>query len=88
MTITASLGAQVYVCEAHSPWQWGSDENANGLLRQYPPEGTDLTIWSAEHLRAVEAEVNARPRVVLDDQTPAELFGSMPASSNRSVLQR
>ena len=88
LTITASLGAQVYFCDAHSPWQRGSNENANGLLRQYFPKGTDLTIWSAEHLRAVEEEINARPRIVLDDRTPAELFASLLASSDRPVLRR
>ena len=87
-TITADLGAPVYFCDAHSPWQRGSNENSNGLLRQYFPKGTDLSGYSAEHLRAVEDELNDRPRVVLNDQTPAELFAILLASPNHSPLRR
>ena len=87
-TITADLGAPVYFCDAHSPWQRGSNENTNGLLRQYFPKGTDLSVYSAEHLRTVENELNDRPRVVLNDQTPAELFATLLASSDHSPLRR
>ena len=87
-TITADLGAPVYFCDAHAPWQRGSNENSNGLLRQYFPKGTDLSIYSAEHLRAVETEINHRPRAVLDDHTPAELFTALLASPDHSPLRR
>ena len=81
-TITADLGAPVYFCDSHSPWQRGSNENANGLLRQYFPKATDLGMHSSGHLRAVEEEVNNRPRLILDDQVPAELFAKLLTSTN------
>jgi len=88
LTIARSLGAPVYLCDSHSPWQRGSNENANGLLRDYFPKGTDLSTHSAEHLLAVENERNSRPRQVLNDRTPAQLFGALLASTSPSVLQR
>jgi len=87
-TITRSLGAPVYFCDSHSPWQRGSNENTNGLLRDYFPKGTDLSIHSPEYLLAVENELNNRPRHVLNDQAPAELFAALLASENPSVLRR
>jgi IS30 family transposase len=60
-TIAATLGAPIYFCDSRSPWQRGSNENANGLLRQYFPKGTDLSIHTPQHLRAVENEINNRP---------------------------
>lgn len=80
VTISRSLGAQVYFCDPRSPWQRGSNENTNGLLRDYFPKGTDLSVHSPEHLLAVENELNRRPRRVLDDCTPAELFAALVAS--------
>jgi hypothetical protein len=59
--ITAELGIPIYFCDAHAPWQRGSNENANGLLRQYFPKRTDLSVHGPDHLRAVEDEINARP---------------------------
>jgi len=76
-TITRSLGAPVYFCDSHSPWQRGSHENTNGLLRDYFPKGTDLSAHSPQHLLAVENELNNRPRRVLKDQAPAELFTAL-----------
>ena len=87
-TITRSLGAPVYFCDSHSPWQRGSNENTNGLLRDYFPKGTDLSAHSAEHLLAVENELNNRPRHVLGHRAPAELFAALLASEDPSVLRR
>jgi transposase, IS30 family len=83
LTIALSLGAPVYFCDSRSPWQRGSNENANGLLRDYFPKGTDLSIHSTQHLLAVENELNNRPRLILNNRAPAELFGALLASENR-----
>ena len=88
LTITRSLGAPVYFCDSHSPWQRGSNENMNGLLRDYFPKGTDLSAHSPQHLLAVENELNNRPRRILGDRAPAELFAVLLASESPSVLRR
>ena len=87
-TFTIVTGVPVYFCDPHSPWQRGSNENTNGLLRDYFPKGTDLSIHSPEHLLAVENELNQRPRKVLSDLTPAALFEALLASPDQSVLRR
>jgi IS30 family transposase len=70
--LTIESGIAVYFADPHSPWQRASNENTNGLLRQYFPRGTDLSRWSAEEIQAVAAALNGRPRKTLGYKTPAE----------------
>jgi len=70
--ISVSTGLDIYFCDPGSPWQRGSNENTNGLLRQYFPKGTDLKVHQPEYLEFVSAEMNTRPRKTLDWLNPAE----------------
>jgi IS30 family transposase len=87
LDITAATGVKVYFCDAGSPWQRGTNENTNGLLRQYFPKGTDLSRHSRTELALVERELNNRPRAVLHDRTPADVFTQLLTSATVLMLQ-
>jgi IS30 family transposase len=81
-SLKLDAGIQVYFCDPHSPWQRGTNENTNGLLRQYFSKGTDLSVHSAEAITAVAATLNARPRKTLAWKTPAEALDQLLRSAN------
>ena len=83
--ITEATGLPIYFCDPHSPWQRGSNENTNGLLRQYFPKGTDLSFHGPGILDNVAAELNGRPRERFGWKTPAEMLDKLLSDPNQSV---
>jgi len=84
-TLAKRLNLQIFFCDPHSPWQRASNENANGLIRQYLPKGTDLSLVTQAQLKAIEIALNTRPRKILDFQTPDEVFSDLKLNEFLSV---
>lgn len=84
--LTDEIGLPVYFADAKSPWQRGSNEHLNGLLRQYFPKGTDISRWSASDIHAIADTLNNRPRGILGWRTPAEAFADQLRSTQQPTV--
>ena len=84
-TLAKRLRMDIFFCDAHSPWQRGSNENANGLLREYLPKGSDLSLLSEHDLHRVEYALNHRPRKILGFHTPHEVFSQLKLNNIAGV---
>jgi len=84
-TLSAELKMDIFFCDPHSPWQRGSNENANGLVREYLPKGMDLSQVTHQQLTAIEHSLNHRPRKILEFYSPHEVFSGLTADFIRGV---
>jgi IS30 family transposase len=84
--ISIDAGIDIYFCDPHSPWQRGSNENTNGLLRQYFPKGTDLSVHPATYLDEVAAELNNRPRKRFDWDSPAQVLDRLLSTASETTV--
>jgi IS30 family transposase len=78
-SIAVATGVPIYFCDPYSPWQRGSNENTNGLLRQYMPKSTDLLKYSEEDLMRIQRSLNGRPRATLGYRMPVEKLAELVA---------
>jgi IS30 family transposase len=76
-TLASRLRMDIFFCDPHSPWQRGTNENSNGLIREYLPKGTDLSLYSYQELSSIEYSLNNRPRKILGFRTPFEVFSEL-----------
>jgi IS30 family transposase len=86
--LSQATGVRVYFCDPHSPWQRGTCENTNGLLRQYLPKGSDLSVYSQVELDAIADRLNNRPRQSLQWHSPLEVFAQTLADLNLPISHR